>query len=224
MIAAPMPEPTIRYAPPVRDAIVAAYYQRATALADAARARAQNAYAIASALSGSFVAAGLLLSRERATPAVTVLGLTATAGWALAAILYARAVAAPVPHPPGSQPDADAFVSAVIQEVSTEQSVVDRRLRQASGVALLAVVLSLLTVSVRLVPVAWERTRGEVVLSDEGARAVRSLCPAAGATLTGEIELATPTADYVTVRPDGCRGRSLRVPRDQVTAVSVRRS
>jgi hypothetical protein len=219
-----MPEPTVRYAPQVRDAIVAAYYQRVTALADAARGRAQSAYAISSAFAASFLAAGLLLAGEPVAPALTVLGLAATGCWALAAVLYVRAVAAPVPHPPTRQPDADAFVAAVLEQVSSERSAVDRRQRRANAVAVAAIAVSLLTVGIRLGASGGERERGEVLLSDDGARAVRSLCRTTGSTVVGEIELGEPSAEYVTVRPDACGRRTLRVPRDHVVAVSVGRS
>ncbi|HKE98660.1 MAG TPA: hypothetical protein VKG45_07000 [Actinomycetes bacterium] len=220
-----MSEPAPRYAAEVRDAIVAAYYQRVTALADAARSRAQSAYATASAFAGSFLAGGLLLARERVGPAVTVLGLAATACWALAAALYVHAVAAPVSRPPTSQPDADAFVGAVLEQVSSERSAVDRRQRRANLVAVAAILLSLVTVAVRLAPASWGRDRGEVVLSDEGVRAVQALCPGTGRTVAGEVDLAGPSGEYVTVRPDACQGRrvELRIPRDQVHAVSVAR-
>jgi hypothetical protein len=106
----------------VRDAVVATYYPRSIAVADAVRSRAQSAYTISSAIGTVLLAAGVLSGIATKPLIVQILGLASLASWFLSALLFMRAVAEPVPLNVGpEQPTAEAFVNEKAPRASEKQ-------------------------------------------------------------------------------------------------------
>ena len=129
-----------RYSAASVDAIVQAYYARATGSPDTARGRAQAAYGIASALAGGLVAAAVISRFSSAQDVVQVLGMVAIALWLAATSLYLYAVAVPVQlrSSTSEAQGSTEFVKAVVERAVTERESVDRRQKRANVLSALA--------------------------------------------------------------------------------------
>jgi hypothetical protein len=75
--------------------VVAAYWPRALAAADAARARAQAGFTVASAIATGLVAAGIFTNAAERAHAARDIGAAALALWLGAMLLFLRAIAEP---------------------------------------------------------------------------------------------------------------------------------
>jgi len=136
-----------RYSDSSVEAIVHAYYARATASPDTARGRAQAAYGIATAVAGGLVAAAVISRLPSVPDSVQLLGVVAVALWLAATSLYLYAVAVPVQLPSStSQPRGSTeFVDAVIERAVTERKTVDTRQTRANVASAVAMVATLAT-------------------------------------------------------------------------------
>lgn len=160
----------------VQEVVIDAYYQQALAAPEAARRRAQAAYAIAAAIAAGLVAAGVL-GKTTEHPALAVgVGAAAVCAWLLATSLFAVAVSSPFEIASEPWDSAEAVVRAALSAAAREREAVDRWQRRARWVAALAVVLTLASVGIAVV---GGRTRGEpstLILTPAGAKAFRKLC------------------------------------------------
>jgi MFS family permease len=213
------------YPKDVRTAVVGAYYPRAVAAADAARTRAQSAYAIASAVAAALVAAGILTDIGDRPEWVQILGLAALAAWLVTAVLFMAAVAEPVQLTlPARLPDADHFIDAVLENVRQERAALEGRLGPAIVGTKIAVLLTVVAfLLVLFVPEEATTTNVSVVLNDKGAASIEALCGTSAITVTGQVDLSTLAEKYVpvTLNAESCGGQSMtvRLPQRYVVAV-----
>ena len=212
----------------VSKSVIEAYYPRLVALGDTARARAQNAYAIASAVAGVLVVAVITSKAELASLAVRWLGLVALALWLLAAGSYIRAVATPVSWPQtGDLPTPDDLVRAVVAAAKGERQQVDQRQRTANVLALLAMLTTVAAFASLFFWPASTQSQGTLRLTTAGMAAVRAVCPGATRSLPGQVILASIGTDFIAVdvsaRACGGRPVQIQVPKDQVATIVLAR-
>lgn len=209
--------------------VIDAYYPRVVALGDAARARAQSAYAIASAVTGVLVIAVITTKAELAGPVVQWAGLCALVLWLLAAATYIYAVATPV-----KKPDTTAVTTAsdladkVIENARNERKDVDDRQRIANVLALLAMLSTAFAFAALLFwPAEASQPQGTLRLTAAGLEAVQAVCPGATRSLPGQVVRSSISTDFfaVNVGSNICGGKSvqIQVPKAQVEAVILDR-
>lgn len=160
----------------VQDAIIDAYYQRALAVPDAARGRAQAAYAIAAAIATVLVGAGIFAQAEGRPGAVLVLGACALVSWLVAAGLFAMAVSSPFHSLPGPQSSAEALVQAALATAARERESIDRWQFRARWVATLAVICTVAAVAVEFADRPRSVQVATVVFTPAGAKALMHTC------------------------------------------------
>jgi MFS family permease len=223
----PHDEPrSTRYAPPVRDAIIAAYYPRVAAAPDSARSRAQAAFAAVSAIAGALVGVGLAANLSSVTSWARVSGSLAVLAWLAATLLFVRAVSAPVkPVPTATPSDPDAFVDAVMTSARAEATAIDRRQALAARVSLGATILTALTVLlIQVIPGPLEHVKARITLSRDGVDAIGRLCPSRPEAIDGTLAVASLSSGFVEIKanPGSCKAKpvELRVSARQVLGVS----
>jgi hypothetical protein len=208
--------------PRVIDAIGAAYYARATAAADLARSRAQNGFTVASFLAGGLVGAGLL-SRLASVPiTVRIIGAFALATWVVGAALYARAVAEPVSLTTGTQRSAEEFVSKVLENAKEERDKVDSRRKVAQRASMVAAALTTLAVVLGLLITTGPETKpASIVLTAQGAAALRVLCGTETNLVRGQLDMVSLGNEFLILRPyiPQCASRELRLAHSDVIEI-----
>ena len=207
----------------VRDAVVDAYYPRALGVPDAARARAQAAYGIASAIAAALVAAGVFGHLGERHWIVQVLGIGALCCWLFAAGLFAVAVSAPFYEARPTQPSAEAFVYAALDAAAEERDAVDWWQGWARTIAALAAAVTVAALIAALIRQPDETKRATVVLKANASAAVRGACGTGTQTLAGQVDPSALEKEFVTVEldPGACgSAKSVAVPRSQIRAVT----
>lgn len=207
----------------VRDAVVQAYYPRAVGIADAARARAQAAYAIASAIAAALVAAGVFGDIEDRAGVVQVLGFLALIGWIVAAGLFMVAVAAPFQAADlPDQPSREQFINATLDAASAERKKIDGWQKHAwigSGAAAVLTVFALVA-AVVADPASAVRP-ATVHLTASGRAALMAACGDLSGGLTGDVDTADLEYELVAIQTTACGGvDAVSVPRAHITAVT----
>jgi hypothetical protein len=206
----------------VIDAVAPAYYTRAATAPDQARTRAQGGFAIASFLAGGLIGVGLL-SRSASVPiSVRILGACALTVWVVGAALYARAVAGSVALEAETQTTAADFVTTVLVNAHAERAKVDSRQKLAYRVSMIAAVLTAAAVSLGLLLTPRQNTESaSVVLTAQGAAAVRILCGTALRVVHGQLDPASLNSRFISLSPDirGCVGKELYLPSGDVAEV-----
>lgn len=210
----------------VRDAVVDAYYPRALAAPDAARARAQSAYTIASAIAAGLIAAGAFADFGSRPGLVQVLGFASLGGWLAAAALFMVAVSSPLKSMACPQESADEFVREALRMAAEERQRVDTWQGAARWVAAGAGALTLGTfVSVVAMPVD-DDVVVEVSLTEAGRDSLADLCGQPIDGLDGTLALDSLDDEFVVVEAakDACRDEpvELRLPRDHVSGIAAR--
>jgi hypothetical protein len=221
--------PTTPVAPEVSKAIMDAYYPRVVALGDAARARAQSAYAIASAVTGVLVIAVITTKAELAGSVVRVAGLFALVLWLLAAGAYIRAVATPVKKLETTAATTPSeLANKVMIAARAERGEVDDRQRTANVLALLAMLATAVAFAALLFwPAMASQPQGTLRLTEAGLDAVKAVCPDATRSLPGEVLQSSIGTDFIVVNVgrDICGGKlaQIQVPKAEVEALVVGR-
>jgi hypothetical protein len=212
----------------VNNAVVHAYYQRMMASSDAARARAQAAYGIASAVAAAVVAAGLFGGLDQSPAVLQLAAVTALVAWLVAAALFLRAVCwsfqIDVPRSRG----VDAFVGGVLEAVRVERTTIDRR-QQAAQIASAAA--GLVTVAVFAAALLTKASGTErpatITLTSAGAASLTAACGRAPAKVTGMVKTASLHARFVEIDLDpglcGPKGVGIAVPRNAILSLVFRR-
>ncbi|MBG0567321.1 hypothetical protein [Actinoplanes aureus] len=159
----------------VVEALGLAYYARATAAPDQARAQAQSGFAIASFLAGGIVGAGILSGAGTLPIAVRVAAAVAVALWIVTALLYARAVGEPIRLDAAEQPDAEAFVRKVLENAAAERDAVDAKRRRAYLVSVAAAAFTALAAVLGLLIRDGEK-HATILLTPAGSASVEALC------------------------------------------------
>jgi hypothetical protein len=202
----------------VADEVVKAYYPTVVASGDSARTRAQTAYTIASAVATAIVAAGIFGGIDDATCAVKLLGVAALAAWLAAAALFMFAVAGRIDPPvTGDQPDASAFVRAVVGNAKFERSKIGERSANALRMSLVAMAITLVAVIVAwMEPTSSRAVDGTVALSPAGVAHVALLCGARPPNpMAGSFDPSSLTDEIVAIDVDaswcGNAKRTLRI-------------
>jgi hypothetical protein len=213
-----------KYAESVSNAIIEAYYPRATAAADAARSRAQGAFAITSAIAGSLLGVRLFGDLTILSDLVKRTGSAALLCWLLTAVLYLRAVATPVRTVRTTLQDRDSFVDAVLDDARAERDVIDRRQTWATRAGLVAMGLTILAVVMALLrPDAQRLVPATVSLSSAGVATVEQVCASKQKVVEGSVDVASLGSHFVTIKttPGKCQESTveLRIPSEQVTGI-----
>jgi len=212
---------TDRYPQSVRDAVVNGYYARAVTASDLARSRAQNGFTISSFLATGLVGAGVLSSLGTVPLLTRILGAAALVCWAAAALQFARAVAERVTLSSETQESADDFVDAVLDNAADERDAIDRRRSSAQKAAMLAALLTTLTVVSGLFLRSTDTVQATIILTPDGRSAVQQLCPSLGSKVEGAAKKSSIIGTVIEIRPntEPCKSRTLYVPREQVAAI-----
>jgi MFS family permease len=221
--------PTLADAAPIDnrvvDEVVKNYYAAAVNSADAARTRAQNGYAIASAIAAAIVAAGLLGGIDDARSSVKVLAVLAFVAWMTVAGLFMYAVAGNVSDlNTGEKPDAASFVRAVIANVREVRAAINARSGAAQVGVVIASILTVAAVVVALIFPPDSKSNGTILLTPVGAREVAGFCKISPPRrLSGSFEAGDLNHQFVAIEleDEACKGTStLRVKRSSIVAIS----
>jgi hypothetical protein len=212
----------------VRDAVVSAYYGRMMRSSDAARARAQAAYGIASAIAVGVVAAGLAGRLDERSAAIQIAALAALIAWLVAAALFLHTVASSFEMSLQSQPGEDAFVRAALDAVRDERAMIDAWQRKAQIASAVAAVVTVVAFVAALRTKHGETEKAATItMTVEGSAALKTACDRVPARLTGKVLEASLRERFVqiTLDPGMCGPTSVdvAVPRSQVLALAFRR-
>ncbi|MFI5955771.1 hypothetical protein [Cryptosporangium sp. NPDC051539] len=146
--------------------------------------------------------------------------------WFLAAIGYVRAVAVPVERPVvNSATSASDLITRVLELAESEAKQVDGRQRVANSAAVLAVLGTVVTVSLAaLLGSSGDSTSGSLSLNPQGAAAVQAACGSPKSVLRGRIEEATVNSPFITIKLDAgaClkkKSATLQLPRSSVSSI-----
>jgi hypothetical protein len=149
---------------------------------------------------GGLLGGALIAGISELPPVSRWLGVLALVAWLSATALYVVAVAVPVPKMKGAEAvGGDAFVDSVSAEVTAERAMVDARQFRANLAALIAMVLTAVTIALGLgLPREEPGFEGVVHLDDP----VRLSCGVTVRSVSGWVYEGSLTADLVRVRPD----------------------
>jgi hypothetical protein len=189
------------------DELIRAYYPALMGSADAARARAQAGYTIASAVAAAIVAAGVFGDFQNAATIVRVLGSIALGLWLLTAILFIRAVTGPIQWPTKEVEGIDEFSKTVASFASNARSRVEHRNARAQVATVLAVVLTAAAIFAAVLnPHRNTAAEANVLLSPTGVAAVSRLCSHHTNVIRGAIEpeALAKSAIQLTTAPGQC--------------------
>jgi hypothetical protein len=195
---------------------VAAARGRLLSATDAARARAQSGFGIASAIATALLAAGIFTDvPDRSHPA-RYLGGVALALWLLAMLLYLQAVASP------AEPAAPDAAGRREGERWRGRWTVEKALRAAIASTSVAVLATAATVIVGASSLSVDQDRGQLVLTKRGLSAVASACETSP-RLHGTLRVATLNTEFVLFRIDkgdcrAARTTPVQIRRDDVLA------
>ncbi|MQS35480.1 hypothetical protein [Streptomyces katsurahamanus] len=205
-----------------------AYYSQLVQSVSSARGRAQAAQSTITLFAGGLMAALTITALADRPLPTQGLAIGAVALWLIAAVLYLRAVAAPIPD------DEDSFVTtreelvrSVRNKVRQEAEEIDKRQRKANLVAAVAVALSLATFAVLIVTDPPPGTApGSVVVESRFRSVLSTVCSAkTGATgsVRGSIVKGSLKTPFIEIKPARgvCTtdGATLQLPRGKVKAV-----
>lgn len=127
--------------------VVESYYPDAVRAGTTARLRAQAAQSVATAFAGVAVASLTLNNFKQLHLQVRAIGCIAVIAWAVAAILYMRAVGAPSPELDKLRGvgEPDKLVRVVLDRAKAERESIDRRQFWGNAVAVSALMLTIAT-------------------------------------------------------------------------------
>ncbi|MFF5014332.1 hypothetical protein [Streptomyces sp. NPDC001165] len=207
-----------------------AYYSERVRAGSEARIRAQAAQSTVT-LFASGVVAALTFTQLDDRPLITRwTGVVAVALWLLAAVLYLRAVAQPVPTLAGPSHARDrlGLLNAVLKRADDEAAQVDKRQKHANWVVMAALVVSVVTVGLAaIVGPEKETVSGTVVVSPSYAKSARALCALRGDRITGGIDKTSLGTAFVRVTVgakkcgSGTGKAELVVPKAAVRAITM---
>jgi hypothetical protein len=218
-------KPKVDPDPEVLKTVIDSYYSRGVDAADSARQRAQQGYAVASALAAAVVAAGVFTNLSKQPLIVKVCGLAALLLWFIAALLFMWAVSVPSERP--SEKDkgwtsAGAFIVGVAGQVNKELAELNRRLVRAVWATVLAAVVTIAAFSIgTLHSPSTTLEQARLQLTARADRALRTACPHV-ASLYGQVDPTTLSDAVVTVKapPNECGldETTLRIPKGDIVA------
>lgn len=163
----------------VHKTLVDAYYRRVVDAPEAARRRAQNAYAVTGATAAGVATVGAFSDLEAQHLAVQIVGPLALVAWLATAALYMWAVASPYDDPREKTivEGPNAFRDAVMDGAKSERDEIDRRQAIARGAAIAAVVLTLGVALLTLILPAQSAFRDATLrLEPSAVAALSELC------------------------------------------------
>jgi hypothetical protein len=209
----------------VRDAVVSAYYPRALAVSDAARARAQAAYGISSAIAAALVAAGVFGHLEDRAVSVQVVGVAALVAWLVAAGLFLIAVSRPFQVATATQNSVSAFVHAALDAARVERKKVDDWQKWAAITSAVAALITVVALVLALAVEPPSAVRSATVrVSNTAAAALGALCTSSRNELKVSFDPASLESQLVTMKADpgqcGPTAVDVSLPRAQLLAVA----
>jgi hypothetical protein len=163
----------------VHKTLVDAYYRRVVDAPEAARRRAQNAYAVTGATAAGVATVGAFSDLADQPLEVQILGPLVLVAWLVTAGLYMWAVGAPYENPAAhtTVTGPNAFRDAVMDSAEAERDEIDRRQTIARGAAIAAVLLTLGVAALTLVLPAKSAFEDATLRLEPSARAALSeLC------------------------------------------------
>ena len=193
-----------KYADRVVDAVTQAFYARATSSPDTARARAQSAYGIASAVAGGLLGGALIANLSSLSIWVQAVGALALFAWLVAISLYIYAVAVPVSLDPTQQDPqgADAFIEAVVTNAVSERKSIDERQLNANKAAAVAILLTAAAFGYGIFASADESFPATIFISsNDKSAAVLSCSPGTG-MISGQVYKNSLDKAFIRIRPD----------------------
>jgi hypothetical protein len=210
-----------KFNPTVANALAPAFYTKVVESADAARARAQNAYAVASAVAVALIGSAILGNLDQQPSWVQALGAAAVVAWVVVAGLFVVAIA--VGTPKESEPDevvgADAFVNRIIARAGSELGTIQKRTQRAMIGAAVAVLITVAALG-GVVFHPPDLRSGEILVTTAEAHALQHVCPNVTNEISGEIDVASLDSEFVAIEPPAsvCAGvsRVLRVDRGAI--------
>lgn len=184
-------------------AVADAYYRKAIDAPEAARRRAQGAYAIAGAVAAAVVTAGAFGDLAGRPLSVRLLGAMALIAWIATAALFMRAVAAPFKSLRKELFSKLDFVNEVMGKAESEREAVDDRQLLARSAAALASFLTVAVVALALfLPAASDAKAGMVDLSPGEQKSLSALCgEPVPEVMTGEIDEGSSGDDTLSFDP-----------------------
>jgi Na+/melibiose symporter-like transporter len=211
----------------VRDVVVSAYYARVMTSSDTARARAQAAYGIASAIAAAVVAAGLFGNLGERPAGVQVVAVAALIAWLIAAALFLHTVSSPFDIGLQPQIDEEAFISAALEAIRKERARIDawqRRAQLASAVAALVTVIAF--IAALRTDHAQTQATATVTVTAAGAATLKAACGRVPAVLIGKASETSLREQFIelTLEPGVCGPSSVDVAirRSEVLALAFR--
>jgi hypothetical protein len=211
----------------VRAVVIEAHYARVMAGADAARARAQAAYGIASAIAVALIAAGLFGGVDTRPPGVQALTVAALVAWLTAAALFLHTVSSPFEIGLEPKNSEESLAEAVLAGVRDERARIDTWQRRAQ---LAAAVAALLTVAAFVSALRTDDSQTQetatIALTSTGVARLEGTCGPLPATFLGKVAKADLDGKFVemTLAPGVCGDTSVdvAVPRSAVLGVAFR--
>jgi MFS family permease len=193
-----------KYADRVVEAVTQAFYSRATSSPDTARARAQSAYGIASAVVGGLLGGALIAKLSTLSTWVQLLGVVALSAWLVATSLYVFAVAVPVTLQPAGQPRGqDEFIDAVVRNAVRERTRIDRRQLRANVTAAIAMILTAATFGLALFSMSRETSfPATVYLSTKAGAVGKFACGSGVQEISGRVDQESLDKAFLRIRPD----------------------
>ncbi|MFL5872845.1 MAG: hypothetical protein ACJ75T_05150 [Solirubrobacterales bacterium] len=211
----------------VRAVVIREHYARVMANADSARARAQAAYGIVSAIAIALMAAGLLGGVDTQPFGVQALTVAALVAWLAAAALFLHAVSSPFEVSPLPTSNDEALTKAVLDGVRAERTKIDswqRRGQMAAAVAAFLTVAAFL--SALYSDGTSERETALIALTSNGAASIQRTCGSVPSTLSGKVAKADLEDEIVEIElaPGVCGNTrvNVAVPRSAILALAFR--
>lgn len=212
----------------VRDAVIRAHYARLMASPDAARARAQAAYGIASAIAVVIVTAGFVGDLDSQPPGVQAVSVVALIAWLVTAALFLHTVSSAFEIDVVSKSSEDVVVAATLDGIRDERARIDAWQRRAQFAAAVA---ALLTVVAFVAALRADRGQAEetamITVSAAESGSLEDSCGPMPATLVGKVAESSLREKFVnvTLDPGMCGPASVRVavPRGAILGLAFRR-
>ncbi len=206
------------------------YYKGVFGLADTARGRSQAAWAIASAIAGALVAAGVVKNLSAAAIAVQALGGAAVFAWLATGATFMWALVTPLPHtPPETRANTEdevrlAFIRNALLFYRSDLDHVQRRQRLAVLVTCLAILITVAAGSAGLaIGKPIDTVPATVSLNDDGKQTAEALCGHPVEELSGRLRSDSLKKDNLVIEVElGVCNTSqavIVIPRKQVSGV-----
>lgn len=209
------------------------YYSRSLAGSETARARAQTAFTIISALATLLVGGAALAGITAQQPSVKITMIAAAAMWLVATFLYAQAATGTFSSTTTRRglevtgDEAGSAAKGVIALVHTERDLVRWKTKHANVAAFLAAITSVTAIGLMWILDPATQSRAVIKIDHSGIPTIKAACGKGRETLTVTLDVADLSKKYITlteIKSADCKDASkLTIPTKWVASVAVRR-